>query len=268
MVSSIQINSERIYFREFNKGKKTLLLIHGFAIESSIWKYVLPHLNNYRIICFDLVGYGLNANSGRNADIKSQARFLHDFIQSYGKIDCLIGYSFGGRVLYDYLKYYHEKTKKIMIVAVPFFPLQLSYKLISLFLRFFTINGLLAKFALYLGTTGPVYIRILMSWRITDLNNRRLIKETVNMIRSGNDPVKIIKCIADVFNSGPDGNIKYQGDLTYVYGNADGTATIAMANNKIIDDKIGKLFIIKKSGHLMPLEKPEKLAEIIKFVIK
>ena len=268
MVSSIQIKNIKVYYLDLNKGRKTLLLIHGFAIDSTIWGRILPSLKHFHIICLDLPGYGLNTSNPRNADAKGQAQFLDEFMQVYGNIDCILGYSYGARVLYEYCKNFKQKAKKIIIVAAPFFQISISYILIRQLLRLFLSNFYLSKAAIYLGTTYPIYRMILKSWGITNMQNKSIIFETIQMIRRGNDPIKIMQSIADVFIPCTDGIMNYSGELTYVYGDMDGSATIPMVNRRIKSDQKGQLTTIRDAYHLIPLEVPEQLVKIIKTIVK
>src|ERR1700733_8346283 len=41
------------------KGEKTILFVHGFGCDQTVWKKIIPaFINHYRIILFDFVGAG------------------------------------------------------------------------------------------------------------------------------------------------------------------------------------------------------------------
>ncbi len=60
--SQIELNGVRYHIRDSQKGKETVLLLHGWPDDGTVWQKQIPALveNGYRVICPDLPGYGLS----------------------------------------------------------------------------------------------------------------------------------------------------------------------------------------------------------------
>jgi epoxide hydrolase 4 len=58
----INLNGACYHVRYSETGKESVLLIHGWPDDSTVWKYQVTALieNGYRVICPDLLGYGLS----------------------------------------------------------------------------------------------------------------------------------------------------------------------------------------------------------------
>lgn len=266
MISHLNISGEKIFFKKYNSGKKNVLLIHGLAIDSTIWEKIIPLLKKFQVICLDLPGYGLNADNPRNADLESQALFIDNFVKAYGQINSVIGYSFGGRVVYEYFKKYNPSVEHLIIIAAPFFN-TLFMRINSVFLNYLSRNNYLASKAYFIGTTFPVFHFILKKWNVINLNNRELIKNIKVKLRAGNSYSKIIKNLASVSKKSKNNPVDTIATLDYIYGEKDGSATLKMIKERIKQDKSGRLIVLKNSYHLIPLEFPEKVVSIIKNII-
>lgn len=61
--SKIELNGVQYHVRDSQKGKETVLLLHGWPDDGTIWHKQIPALieADYRVICPDLPGYGLSA---------------------------------------------------------------------------------------------------------------------------------------------------------------------------------------------------------------
>lgn len=60
--SKIELNGIEYYVRDSQQGKKTVLLLHGWPDDGTVWCKQIPALieAGYRVICPDLPGYGLS----------------------------------------------------------------------------------------------------------------------------------------------------------------------------------------------------------------
>ena len=86
-------------YRTKGTGKKTLILLHGFAASNQTWDDILPLLTSFdgRIIMFDLKGYGFSSKGkGNDYSIIANAEVISYFIESNKIEDYVIaGHSFG-----------------------------------------------------------------------------------------------------------------------------------------------------------------------------
>ena len=60
--SQIELNGVHYHVRDSQTGKETVLLLHGWPDDGTVWQKQIPALveNGYRVICPDLPGYGLS----------------------------------------------------------------------------------------------------------------------------------------------------------------------------------------------------------------
>ncbi|VEP17380.1 putative epoxide hydrolase-related protein [Hyella patelloides LEGE 07179] len=60
--SRLQLNGVQYYLRDSQQGEETVLLLHGWPDDGTVWHQQIPALieAGYRVICPDLPGYGLS----------------------------------------------------------------------------------------------------------------------------------------------------------------------------------------------------------------
>ena len=96
-------NSKLAIYNDGNPKGETILFIHGFGSYSYTWEKMLPFLvNNYRIICVDLKGFG-NSNCSKkdfeNLSPLDNANLIRNLIlQKDFKNITIVGHSLGGLV--------------------------------------------------------------------------------------------------------------------------------------------------------------------------
>lgn len=62
------VDGAKLHWSATGKGKKTVILVHGWTCDESVWSRQVPALaQNYRVITLDLPGHG---QSGSPADGK------------------------------------------------------------------------------------------------------------------------------------------------------------------------------------------------------
>src|ERR1700761_237963 len=89
---------DTIAYEDTGKGP-VVVLLHGFAEDSTVWKHQVAHLAaHYRVIAPDWPGSGLSP-SGTMLSMEHFAQLLHALL-SHAAIQrcCLIGHSMGGYV--------------------------------------------------------------------------------------------------------------------------------------------------------------------------
>ncbi|MGL5943143.1 MAG: alpha/beta fold hydrolase [Waterburya sp.] len=60
--SKIELNGIQYHVRDSQQGKETILLLHGWPDDGTVWHHQIPALieSGYRVVCPDLPGYGLS----------------------------------------------------------------------------------------------------------------------------------------------------------------------------------------------------------------
>ncbi len=96
-----------------NVGKPTLLLTHGWSLDSSAWKYLISGLNShYRIVIWDHAGLGKSRGpSNHDHSLEKLANDLNAVLEQLapnGPV-ILIGHSIGGMTQQTFCRLYGEK---------------------------------------------------------------------------------------------------------------------------------------------------------------
>jgi abhydrolase domain-containing protein 6 len=94
----IKIDDHKIVYLEGGKGPQTILLLHGYSANKDNWFLFSPYLKGYHIVIPDIPGYGESSKLVRaKYDVVSQIERLHRFMQAI-KIDKfhIAGNSMGG----------------------------------------------------------------------------------------------------------------------------------------------------------------------------
>lgn len=257
---SVQGLHGKIFYKEYGNGL-TLLMLHGFGINSDdIWFKMLPILSRkYKIITLDLAGYGENEKYLSTYTLSDQAQYLSAFIESKKNIDYILGYSYGGRILYEYIQNINTNTKKIIIAGTSFFETTSFIYYFFFLMSFFNFSAKATIFAL---TQSPVRELVVYIFGLTKISNKDLLSYTTNKLRGQSNSKAILRGLSYLFTkSNLKKPIKYAVNL--MYGEKDKLAKVTMSRN-INHNRIS---IVKDAYHLMPLEKPEEMAnEIIKFI--
>ncbi len=97
--------------------------VHGLGGSWVNWMALAPLLTSrYRVVALDLAGFGMTPSDGRGADIRSNRRLLHGFIEAVSdKPVTLIGNSMGGLLSILQAARHPETTSRLVLLdaAVP-----------------------------------------------------------------------------------------------------------------------------------------------------
>ncbi len=97
----------------------SLVLIHGFPFDHSIWNEVLPFLEEkYDLILPDLRGFGESTTFESQYSILDMARDIALLLDALGiQKTSLAGHSMGGYVALAFAKQYPERANSLILVA-------------------------------------------------------------------------------------------------------------------------------------------------------
>jgi pimeloyl-ACP methyl ester carboxylesterase len=103
-----------------DKNKETVVFVHGLGDEaSSIWKSSVEKLKtHYRVIVFDLPGFGKSSKSSAEYTPEKYAFVLNHIISQYVQTPFyLVGHSMGGAISLKYTTLFGNNVKKLFLIA-------------------------------------------------------------------------------------------------------------------------------------------------------
>lgn len=265
---SVIVDNETIGYRQYGNGPK-LLLIHGFGIDSNIWRNVIPELSKIvTVITLDLRGYGLNSSTTNSVDTISQTNFLTKFIDGIDGVDYILGYSYGGRIVYEYAKKPHNNIQKVFIMQTPFFKSRMIRLIKGLF-NFSGKNKHIGTVTKYIVTRYPLKEALMTMFGIMDISNKEVFDECVKRFLFEPNVEAVFKGTAHLFE--PIHKItleQFKVPFHFIYGSHDKFAKVSMVKRIMPFLKNSKLDIVDGVFHLLPLEKPKELAAILISEVK
>jgi pimeloyl-ACP methyl ester carboxylesterase len=114
----IRFLGKKVTYYLYGKGENTLILLHGFLENSSMWNdYINRWENEYRIIAIDLAGHGKTESL---AEVNSP-QLISDAVDTVMKNENIqsavfLGHSMGGYVALSYGERYLEKVKGVLLL--------------------------------------------------------------------------------------------------------------------------------------------------------
>lgn len=239
-----------IYYTTSNLGKAgsvPLVLIHGAGGSQLGWSLHLRRLPGLNVIALDLPGHGKSAGEGKQS-LQDYARCVADFLLDVKVFQgILVGHSLGGMIaLQTTVDYPDQVLGTLVVSASAECPIPLDI-----------VQGLLNPL-LYPGSMGWLVERL-----AGGSPDRRWVEATrraVSQTRTGVLYGDLIACHKANLNRHLE---KIKTPVWVCAGEHDRffptRAARALANRIAV----GRYFGIREAGHLLPLEKPEELAEII-----
>jgi len=114
-----QINAAGASFNIEDRGAgPTVVLIHGFPLDHTMWQYQLPALAmNNRLIAPDMRGFGRSTVTEGTVRMEQMADDLAAILEAMG-IDqpvCLCGLSMGGYVAFAFLRKYPARVRSLIL---------------------------------------------------------------------------------------------------------------------------------------------------------
>ncbi len=102
----------QLYTKTLGTGPD-LVLLHGWGMDSMIWRPVLPVLTkNYRVTCIDLPGYGLSPEVDGSIE-----RVIDSLLSVAPTRACWVGWSLGGMLAILVANKCPERVSALLIVA-------------------------------------------------------------------------------------------------------------------------------------------------------
>lgn len=119
-------NDRGIYYRtnDFEKGRLTLVFIHGLSGSSSAWeKYERYFEQKYNVLSFDLRGHGKSKKPGSYADyeIKKNVKDIYELFKYLRIENCvMVSHSFAVLIALEFLAEHQELVKASVFLSPSF----------------------------------------------------------------------------------------------------------------------------------------------------
>jgi pimeloyl-ACP methyl ester carboxylesterase len=112
-----EINGARLHYLTAGHGT-TLVLLHGYAETSLMWKPIIPALARcFTVIAPDLPGIGDSDIPANGLDMKSAAIRIHDLVKSLGVQKAeVVGHDIGLMVAYAYAAQFPAEVSKLVLM--------------------------------------------------------------------------------------------------------------------------------------------------------
>jgi pimeloyl-ACP methyl ester carboxylesterase len=114
---SVNVSGTTLHYAEQGRGPKTLVLVHGFPLDSRMWDGQREALADAaRVIAVDLKGFG-KSNSNEPFTINSQAQTLHEALAQINALPCILcGLSMGGYIALAFARKFPKDLQALMLV--------------------------------------------------------------------------------------------------------------------------------------------------------
>ena len=109
------INGAQVYYEVAGAGRP-MLLLHAGVADSRMWEEQFAvFAERYRVIRFDLRGFGRSAMPEGQFSNHSDVAALLDFLQAYQAI--IVGISYGGKIALDFALAYPKRVAALVLGA-------------------------------------------------------------------------------------------------------------------------------------------------------
>jgi pimeloyl-ACP methyl ester carboxylesterase len=112
-----EIDGTRLHYLTAGSGPP-LLLLHGYAETSSMWKALLPAVaERFMVVAPDLPGIGVSDIPADGLDMQSAAIRMHTLARSLGiEKACVVGHDIGLMVAYAYAAQFPAEVEKLVVM--------------------------------------------------------------------------------------------------------------------------------------------------------
>jgi pimeloyl-ACP methyl ester carboxylesterase len=268
------IHGHDIAFRWEGQGP-LLVLIHGMAGSSSMWRHVIPALaRRFTVVAPDLLGHGASAKPRTDYSLGAHASTVRDLLAALGyDRGTLVGHSFGGGVAMQTTYLFPERCERLVLVGSGGLGLEVNALLRALSLPGAEVAlpigcrpllGDLARAALrFLEQRGrrpdPVLAEIVGSYAsLADADARRAFVQTLCSVIdrygqrvSARDRLYLTADVPTVF----------------VWGTDDPVIPVAHARDAHASMPGSRLELFDAAGHFPHCEDPERFVRVLEAFV-
>src|SRR5881394_2219411 len=114
----IDIHGHTVGYRLAGEGP-AILLIHGLALSSATWKYVIPALaERHTVVAPDLLGHGESAKPRGDYSLGAHASGIRDLLLGLNIARAsVVGHSLGGGIAMQFAYQFPERCERLVLVS-------------------------------------------------------------------------------------------------------------------------------------------------------
>lgn len=262
----ININNKKFFYLDNNAAGEVIILLHGFPGNHLGLISLARNIgDNYRIIIPDLPACGDSDLLDTKHSLENYSDWVNDFLEALLINEViLVGHSFGSRIALVFSGYYPKKIKKLVLITPVLKVDGLLDIIVSTYYRIAKVlpeylqkimlsNGLgkrVGNAVIFKSGNSKIHREIV----IRDIKEIKKLKPRVSM--EVFDEFYKFSLIPEIK--------KISNNFLIIAGELDEVSPLPLVKELASQLSNAKLEIMKKCGHLVPLEKPKATASIIK----
>ena len=266
----LTINGQQIGYRLAGDGP-AIVLIHGLASSSATWRRVLPRLaEQHTVLAVDLLGHGQSAKPKGDYSLGAHASGIRDVMVALGLEQAtFVGHSFGGGIAMQLAYQFPERCQRLALVASGGLG-----KEVTPLLRAVALPGAEFVLPLILSTQGRNALTAVgarlrrFGLRFDDAKSE--MWDNYGSLTSAEGRVAFLSTVREVIDLA--GQRVSANDKLYlaaaiptliVWGDRDAIIPVSHAYDAHAAVPGSRLEILAGSGHFLPVQDPERLADLI-----
>lgn len=260
-------NGLKIHYKEFGQGP-TLLLIHGW---NNDWSGFVPLIENvkekFHVIAIDLPGYGKSDALKEEYSVEKLSDVVAEFIEKKNgeKIDILCALSMGTVIAADFAKKHSNRINSVVLIGPPIIKYDWKFsKLYRDWIKFMNKNIILMKSGHKIMSSGW-YGHLTAKY----INMHNYDRDLINMHgmrgRRSIDARALFQMGKAMYNYHLEKTLnEIKNPMLIILGRYDKVMNLSEAvrigktNNNV------KVRWVEEAGHVVSLEKPKEVADLIK----
>jgi pimeloyl-ACP methyl ester carboxylesterase len=252
------------YWEKDRENEKVIILLHGFPGNHKVVIDMARNFKNFRVIVPDLPACGESAPLKEKHILKNYAEWLNNFLKNLSiNKAVIIGYSFGTRVAITFYELYRQKTETLVLITPVVKPDSLIARIALLE---YEIAEVLPDFLKKPWLNNKVY-RTFSNMIIFKSSSKKRREQLIKIDKDETEnlnPKATVELFSEFLESKSiSEGIKINVKSLVIAADKDEIATVKTVEELMSRFSNAKLKIIKNAGHIVPGERPKKIAKVI-----
>lgn len=243
-------------------SNRYLILIHGIGGNIKTFKKMITPLSKtHCVLTIDLNGHGKSKTDGISNNLVSMEYVASEInkilVEENIEKGDFLGFSLGTMVVATFKIMFPEKVNKIVMLG--------DATNQTLYLKALARLGYYSKFLRCFKFSFWLFANILMPFKRHKLSRSYTIKEALSM--DGHEFFSWVKLIINFYDNFPIDKVINIGSILYLSGEDD-VVFLGALRRKVrkLNNTNLKLIVIKDAGHVVHLDQPSIITEIVNFL--